>query len=332
MRFGNIYALYALIAIPFIWCILFILFVRKHTLLSRWAESKLWPSITAIATPEWTAIRNITYSFGLILIIIALSMPQWGKVPEEQTSLGMDITFLLDCSNSMSAQDVAPSRLLRAKLFIKDLVSNLKTDRVALIPFAGTAFILCPQTTDYGAFSLFLDLCEPSLLPSQGTDISEAIKVGITAYPDKKQRIKAMVLISDGEDLEGKGIEEAKKASREGAMVFCIGIGNPSGEMIPVINREGQVVDFKKGPDGKPVLSRLDETTLKAIADATKGKYFNLSHGQNEEEIRNAIFTLPRSKFRQKMRDQYREHFQIFLLAGIMLLGLSFLVPDGRTR
>jgi Ca-activated chloride channel homolog len=223
-------------------------------------------------------LRRILKNSLLFLAILgaglALARPQWGFVQEEIKRQGEDVVFVLDLSKSMLAQDANPTRLERAKLAILDFVHRQKGGRVGFVVFSGSAFPRVPLTLDYDAFEENVRDASPEDLFYPGSDVARALIAGKNAF-DKSDRRRVLILLSDGEDLEGNGIKVAEELTKEGVVVFSIGIGTASGSQIMVptsSGRPGPLLDDA----GRPVVSKLDEDTLRAIAAATGGRYYRL--------------------------------------------------------
>src|SRR5439155_14787144 len=195
----------------------------------------------------------------------------WGDTAEVSRALGEDILLLVDCSRSMLAADVQPSRLARAKYAILDFVQRHGRGRVGLVAFSGQAFLQCPLTFDYDAFRESLLAVDEKTIPVPGTDIGRALDEGYRAM-EKNNRRKIMVLLTDGEDLEKTGIQTARDLAEKGIVVFAVGVGTAAGSPVQFVNEQG-VTEVVHDTDGSVVQSRLDEATLTAIAQATKGTY-----------------------------------------------------------
>jgi Ca-activated chloride channel family protein len=174
----------------------------------------------------------------------------------------------------MLASDVVPSRLQRAKLAILDFVQRHGHGRVGLVAFAGQAFLQCPLTYDYGAFQDALEAMDDKTIPVPGTDIGRALDEGFRAM-DKRDRQKALILLTDGEDLEKGGVKTAQALARQGVIVFSVGVGTPAGTEIQILNEQGRP-ELVRDAKGEVVRSRLDETTLRNISQATHGSYYPL--------------------------------------------------------
>ncbi|MCK5513335.1 MAG: VWA domain-containing protein, partial [Deltaproteobacteria bacterium] len=200
---------------------------------------------------------------GIMMGIFALTRPQWGFHWEEIKRVGVDVMVAIDVSESMLAEDVKPNRLERAKREVIDLIEMMEGDRIGLIAFAGTSFVQCPLTLDYGACKMFLDYIDTDLIPVPGTAIAEAIRTSLKSFNKRERKSKALIIITDGEDHEGEPIDAAKEAKKEGIKIFTIGVGREGGAPIPLKDGSG---GFKKDRKGDMVITHLDEITLQKIA------------------------------------------------------------------
>jgi Ca-activated chloride channel homolog len=274
------------------------------------------------------------FKHGLLVMAVAgvglaLARPQWGETAEVTRSLGEDIVFLLDCSKSMLAQDIAPNRLTRAKLAVQEFVQQHGRGRIGLVAFAGQAFLQCPLTFDYDAFGEALAAVDERTIPVPGTDLGRALEEGLAAM-EKNQRRKVLVLITDGEDLEKGGITKARELAAQGMVVFTIGVGTAGGGPIPV-PREPAGTDLLRDTSGRVVESHLSEETLHAIAQATKGSYFPLgSLGEGMSRVRHAVESPGFLPDLAQTRKLGVDRFHLPVAAVILLLGLESLVGTRR--
>src|SRR6266436_8749132 len=239
--------------------------------LALFAAPELAIDLVRSHSPAKRALKNLLLVLAVAGTGLALARPQWGETAEVSRALGEDILFLLDCSKSMLATDVRPSRLGRAKYAILDFVQRHGSGRVGVVAFSGQAFLQCPLTFDYDAFRESLQAVDEKTIPVPGTDIGRALDEGYRAM-EKNNRRKIMVLVTDGEDLEKTGIQTARDLAQKGIVVFAVGVGTAAGSPIQIPNEQG-VVESVRDTDGSIVQSRLDEATLTAIAQATKGTY-----------------------------------------------------------
>jgi Ca-activated chloride channel family protein len=227
----------------------------------------------------------------------------------------------------MLAKDVKPDRLTRAKLAVSDLVDKLNGDSVGLIAFAGEAFLQSPVTLDYDAFHEALNALDTSVIPRGGTDIARAIGEAQAAFHAEKNHDKILVLVTDGEDLEGNAVTAAEAAAKDGVMIFTVGVGSATGELIPVPAENGGT-EFAKDTSGQFVKSRLDETMLKKIAMVTGGMYQPL--GQQGEGL-TAIYSqglapFQRHELASRQHRVYLEQFPWPLLVALCCFLAEFLI------
>jgi len=240
--------------------------------LAQFVSARLLPKLTSSVSASRKLVKRILLTLGVAFVFIALARPQAGFEFQETHRKGLELLFAVDTSKSMLAQDVKPDRLTRAKLAVTDLVAKLNGDGVGLIAFAGSSFLQCPVTLDYDAFRESLDALDVNVIPKGGTDIAAAIHEAEAVFNTRTAADKILILITDGEDLGGEAIGAAQSAAKNGVKIFTVGVGSTTGELVPVPSETGGT-DFAKDENGKPVKSRLDETTLKKIAESTGGIY-----------------------------------------------------------
>ncbi|AKF83136.1 aerotolerance regulator BatB [Myxococcus fulvus 124B02] len=281
------------------------------------------------------ATQGGLYGLGLMLFGFALAQPQCGTKSELTKRRGIDVVVALDASKSMLARDVQPSRLERAKLELTTLLDELKGDRVGLVVFAGDAFIQSPLTSDYSAVKLFLRAVDPEVMPQGGTNVGSALRLSkqVLDNADRGSKERVVVLLSDGEDLVGE-VGEASDALKEaGVQVLTVGVGSESGEPIPVYDRRGEFVDYKKDGAGETVITRLDRAGLTAIAEATGGAFFFQPRGVAMGQVVERIDQMQKSELESRVTVRYDERFQTFAVPGLVLLVLGMvLLPSTRRR
>lgn len=267
-------------------------------------------------------IKAGLYIAALVFTVTALSGPLAGYKWVQTHEKGVDIMVALDCSRSMLAQDIKPSRLERAKREIIDLLRMLESDRVGLVAFAGQAILQCPLTLDHEAFNIFLRVLDPEYLPVGGTDLVSAINTCLNAFEADSDTEKAIILITDGEDTVSDPGKAAQAAAEKGVKIFCIGVGNPQGAPIP--DKTG---GFKKDEAGNIVLSKVDEKVLEKISGLTNGQYERSVAGDMDLE---SIYythikkTMDQKTLKTSKKKVWENRFQWFLFPAILLLLLEF--------
>jgi len=303
---------------------------RQRVALANFASSHLLAQLTASFS---AAKRN--WKRGLFLaavgcLFVALARPQAGFRWEEVKRRGIEVVFAVDTSRSMLTPDVKPDRLTRAKLAVDDFVSHLNGDGAGLIAFAGNAFLQCPITIDYDAFHESLQALDTTIIPRGGTDIASAIREAQAALQNHPSTDKILVLLTDGEDLEGNDLAAAKAAAKDGLKIYTVGVGTANGDLIPIPAEQGG--GFVKDESGQFVKSHLDEAGLKAIAEATGGLYAPLgAQGQGLESIyQQALAPLAKHDLASRKQKVYTERFQWPLAASLALLLTSMLFGTRR--
>ncbi|OIO40187.1 MAG: hypothetical protein AUJ75_00420 [Candidatus Omnitrophica bacterium CG1_02_49_10] len=324
-HYSNLFWVIAALIVFFIWAL-----KRKRALLERFASGGLLEHIAKAYAPELERLKIFITLAAACLLVVSLMQPRWGFHWQEIKSVGADIIIAIDTSKSMLAEDVRPNRLERSKLAVKDLIKELKGDRIGLIAFAGSSFLQCPVTLDYNGFMLALDDLKADTIPQGGTSLSSVIDTAIKAFRDASED-KALMILTDGEDHIG-GVEGAvARAKDKGIKIFTVGIGTKEGELIPVTDEGGRKV-FLKDREGNVVKSRLDEDTLKEMALSTGGSYI---HARGAEFGLETLYSerlsrLKKAEFDSKLAKRYDERFQIPLAFALILIALEPLIPRRR--
>ena len=203
LKFAEPASFYLFLLIPvFIAAFLLMLAWKKNAMI-RFGESRLVNLLMPDKSKSRAIVKFILLIVAFSLLIIGLANPQIGSKLEKIERKGIDLVIAEDVSNSMLAQDIKPSRLLRAKQAISKLVDDLSNDRIGIVVFAGNAYTQLPITTDYSAAKLFLSTINTDIVPTQGTAIAEAIELSVSMF-DKNDHEKAIIIITDGEDHEGE--------------------------------------------------------------------------------------------------------------------------------
>ena len=332
MDFANrqyvalIYASAAALAVFYMWAMM-----RWRSLMERFTDKSLIKNIAPTASAIMKGLKYTAISVAAVLALIALARPQWGFVWEETKRTGIDMLIAIDVSKSMLATDVKPNRLERSKFAVKDMVKKLNGDRIGLIAFAGTSFLQCPLTIDYNGFLLALDDLGIGTIPRGGTSIASAIRESMSIFkgPDKKYKI--LVIITDGDDLEGDALSAAKEAGGLGIKIYCVGVGSQEGDIIPVMNDRGER-GYVADRSGQVVKSALNEDLLKKIAISTGGNYVHATQAEFGLVLLydKSISKLEKRDIEEKMRKRSQERFQYFLAFAVLLLLLEPLLPDRK--
>jgi len=306
---------------------------RQRSALADFVAPHLQAQLTGSISGGRRTAKRLLFAASIALLFAALAEPQAGYRFEQVTRRGNDIIFAVDTSRSMSTPDVKPNRLARAKLAIDDFVGRLNGDAVGLVAFAGSAFLQTPITLDYGAFHESLSALDTNIIPRPGTNITSAIHETVAALQRRAGSDKIMILVTDGEDLEGDSLAAAKAAAKEdGLKIFTVGVGSANGDLIPLPADQGG--GFLKDNEGRLVKSHLDESALKALAAATGGSYAPLGADNQGLDViyREAIAPLAKHDLESRSQKIYTERFQWPLSASLVLLLLSTMIDTRRRR
>ena len=294
---------------------------RQRRELAKFASESLISQLTASVSVKRHHFKRGLIVLGVACLAVALARPLFGFRWQETNRKGLDLLFAVDTSKSMLAQDVKPDRLTRSKMGVEDLLVKLDGDRAGLIAFAGNAFLQCPLTLDYDAFRQSLNALDTKIIPRGGTDIATAIHEAEAALEGSGNNERILVLLTDGEDLEGSVLQAARAAAKKGLKIFTVGVGTASGELIPLPDEQGGT-EFTKDASGQFVKSHLDETMLKQIAEATGAMYQPLGQqAQGLETIyQTGLAPFTRHKLASRMQKVYIERFQWPLAPGLLCL------------
>ena len=306
-------------------------FRRRRQLLARFAQVEMLARMMGHVSEKKQRVKAVLLVSGLAWLVLALMEPKFGYTWETILRRGIDVMVAVDVSRSMLASDIAPSRLERAKMSMLTLLGMLDGDRVGLIAFAGKAFTLCPLTLDYGACKMFVGDLEPQAISRGGTRIGDAIRRAVDSFEGQEKKFRALILITDGEDHESDPIGAAELAKEKGVRIFCVGIGTTEGSPIHVADEQGGKT-YLKDAEGKQVLSKLDETTLKKIALTTGGAYVHASATGLELDTiyRERISAMEEKELESTRQKRYEHRFQWPLGGAALLLIAEALMTDRR--
>jgi Ca-activated chloride channel family protein len=303
----------------------------KRRRLDRLVSPDVAPRLTEEYSPFKAHARVILLLGFLSFGILALARPQWGARLEEVRRKGVDIIVALDVSFSMNAEDVAPTRLQKAKGEIRGLTSRLKGDRLGLVCFAGSAVLQCPLTLDYAAVMMFLGAAGTQMVPEPGTSLAAAVTTADASFIARERKYKVLVLFTDGEDLVGQVREAGRKARESGVMIYAVGIGTPEGRPLPVRDEKGTIVEYRKDSDGQVVVSRLDERSLTELAQATGGRYFRASTSEAElDRLYGEISGMEKKELDARLFQNLEDRYQYPL--GLALACLTAYVSIAERR
>ncbi len=313
---------------------------RSRRRLDQWADHQMFGRLIPDRSNWRPAVKMALTLVGLSLLVVALSNPQAGTRLEKTKHVGGDIAICIDLSNSMMAEDIQPNRLERSKRVVSNLLSTLGGDRVSLVAFAGQSFIQMPLTNDYGATKLFLDDLGCDMISVQGTAIGDAIDKAMMTLgyddPDQhwdKNKGRAIIIISDGENHEDDAVGAARNAAHEGVRVCTIGMGLPDGAPIPEYDHRTRRTNYKRDRNGSIIMTQLNEQMLREIASAGKGAYVRASSVSSSlGDITDIIESLDKEEYGESEIGAYESRYQYPLFAGLLCLLAELLLFERRNR
>lgn len=321
-------AVFIFILVALLTALVIFAFYRKNVLVRRLFSKNQQDLLLSNLNQPARAARTFALLLALYFIAFSALDPRWGTKNVQADIEGIDIVFIMDISRSMLTPDTAPNRLETSKKLSVQLMNLLLGSRIGITAFAGYAFNVIPLTTDVNAAALFLNELSPDMIDVQGTNLEDAIKKALELFEKEALTHKAIVIFTDGEDYEFSPLNQVRIAKEKGISIFTVGIGTPNGGNIPLLDANGNQVDFLK-KDGQIVLSRLNDKLLAQIAGDTRGIYV---YGND-----NSIITLSKrldeikkSRFGSNLYEFMEPQFQYFLIMGLLLLFIYLFLPDRK--
>lgn len=328
-RFEHPEYLYLLLTLVLLTCLHYYSHYRQERKIRRFGDPDLVKQLLIDVSRIRPEVKFWLAQLALASFIVALARPQYGTRVDTSERQGIECIIALDVSNSMLAEDVKPSRLDKAKMLISTLVDEMKDDKVGLIVFAGQAFTQLPITSDYVSAKMFLETISPSMISVQGTDVAEAIRLGMKSFTQQEAVGRALFVITDGEDNEGMAVEAAREAAEAGIRVYMLGVGNPNGAPIPVPGSNRYITD----EEGNTVISKLNEEMCRGIADAGKGAYIYVDNSSSaQDKLRAQVDKLAKAKMETHIYSEYDEQYQGFVVLGLILLLIDALILERKSH
>ncbi|MEO8205171.1 MAG: VWA domain-containing protein [Chthoniobacterales bacterium] len=327
LTFGEPLWFAALVLLPALGVLFFWAQRKREALLARIVAPRLKLALVGSVSVPRRWLKNILLLLSLGFIILSLAQPRYGFKFSEFKAKGRDVIIAMDTSRSMLATDVSPNRLARAKLVALDLVNALQGDRVGLVAFAGSAFLQAPLTLDYSAVESAIEELDVNIIPKGGTNIAASIQLALEAFGKAEGSTRAIILITDGEELDANGIEAARQAKKQGVRIFTVGVGSDQGSLIPVEAETGGT-ELVRDQMGKVVRSKLDASRLKEIAQESGGFYQVLSSDTARNIIEKGIEPMETKDFTSMASRNAIERYEWALIPGIVLLALALMIGD----
>lgn len=322
-----------LIAIPILFAVFLLVSFWKKRTQKKFTDELLLKRLTPEKSLFKSYLKMILFLVGFTFLIVSLTNPKMGTKLETVKRQGVDIVFALDVSKSMLAEDIAPNRLEKAKQIISKIIDKLGSDRIGIIIYAGNSYPLLPITTDHGAAKMFLQSANPDMVSSQGTAINEAIILANTYYDNDEQTNRFLFIISDGEDHQEDASSAIELTTKNGIKTYTIGVGNPEkGAPIP-LKSNGVIQGYKKDSKGEVVLTKMNEATLKEIADKGNGKYVLGNRTQKTVDyVEEILAKAEKTEFETKQFSDYKDQFQWFVGFALLFIVLEAFMLEKKTK
>lgn len=327
MKFQYPIYLFVLGVLPVLALLYFLALAWKKKTIKKIGDERLVKELIKDYAPQKFAIKFLLVITAFAATAFALANLRSPQGSEKVSRNGIDVMVALDVSKSMLAQDVKPTRLDRAKQVLGKLMDRLSNDRIGIVVFAGKAYLQMPITGDHGAAKMFLSSATPDVVPTQGTVISDALKMCYTSFNAKEKKYKAIVLISDGEDHDEEATALATRMAKEGVIINTIGIGSAEGTAII----EPGSSEPKKDAEGNTVITKLNEAALQTIAANGNGVY------QLFDNTETVVSTLERQLNSMDQRSvtedslvNYKSYYQFFLLLALLLLVVDMFISERK--
>ena len=323
-RFEDPIYLYALVLIPVLALVRWLMVRQQKKRLRKFGDPGLVRELMPDVSRWRPLVKFCLLLAALALLIVMIARPQFGTKISHEKRTGIETIIAMDISNSMLAEDVSPSRLVRSKMMVENLVEHFTNDKIGLIVFAGDAFIQLPITSDYVSAKMFLSSIDPSMIATQGTDIAAAVNMATHSFTQEEGVGKAIIVITDGEDHEGGAIEAAKNAQEKGMRVYVLGIGSPNGAPIPTGNG-----DYMRDNTGQTVMTGLNEEMCRQVAQAGGGAYIHVDNNSRAQEQLDAeLDKLAKKEISSTIYSDFDEQFQAVGILVLLLLVLEICILD----
>lgn len=323
-RFESPIYLWLLLLIPLLLVVSIWLYSQRKKKLRKFGDPELLRALMPDVSRWRPAVKLALMLAALALLIIMVARPQMGTKISREKRQGIETIIALDISNSMLCEDVTPTRLQKSKLLVENLVDHFTNDKIGLVVFAGDAFVQLPITSDYVSAKMFLQSISPSLIATQGTDIAQAIRLSMNSFTQDRNIGKAIILITDGEDHEGGGVEAAEDAHKKGINVFILGVGSAQGAPIPM---EGG--GYMTDNTGETVITALNEQMCQEVARAGKGTYIHVDNNSDaQKRLDHELDKLQHGETESVVYSEYDEQFQAFGILALLLLLIEILILE----
>ena len=301
---------------------------KKNTA-KKIGDEKLVVQLIRNYSSQKFAIKFGLLGLAFLAMVLAAANIQSATEVEKVNRQGIDIMIALDVSKSMMAEDMKPNRLERAKVLVNRLMDKMETDRIGFVIFAGRAYLQMPLTTYHGSARMYVGNASPDAVPTQGTVISEALRICDMAFNNKDKKYKAVVLISDGEDHDENAIKTSTMLAGNGVMINTVGVGTTTGA--PII--DPLTGDSKRDEQGNIVISKLNEQELIQISQKGNGVYQQLNDAESvADKLAQQMAGMEQKAISDNSLANYRSFFQWFLAFALALLIGELFVAEKKMK
>lgn len=322
--------LYALLLVPVLVIYLFGVMRQRRRRLQRLGDLPLVMRLASRLSVTRRLWKMTLWLLCVVFLIVSIARPVWGVRTDFVELQGISVYVLVDVSNSMNAEDIAPSRLERAKIGVLDLLDGVTGNEAGVIVFAGSPFVLFPLTTDVQSAKNFVNTISTEMVSRQGTAVGEAIRLAVTSFDEARATERVIVMFSDGENQSEDITAAIREAAEAGITIHVIGYGTEAGGSIPIRNSAGLVVGNKLDRAGNVVISTLNEPLLQEISDETGGLYQRVGQGNAIGQVIGRINGAEGDALDESNKTRGVERFPLFVALVLVLLSLEMLLPETR--
>ena len=312
--------------------------VRQSRAAKTFGEAELLSSLVTHDASTRRATKGVLLVFAMLLAFVALARPEFGSGTKIVPATNLDVVIVLDYSKSMYARDIVPSRIARAKAEVARLIRDLPGARFGAVAFAGEPMSF-PLSSDGAAIAQFFRQLEPNDMPVGGTATARALEKGRELFardPKSKDHVRVMVLVTDGEDLEGDPVNVAENCQREGTRIDVVQIGGRAPEVIPEVGPGGKVTGIRHDDQGKPITTELSaegEAQLARVAQTTGGTIVRAEHGDTGiDQVARELQRMMRDELSEKVETVYAEEYAWPLGVAVVLLIVEALIGEAPRR
>jgi tetratricopeptide (TPR) repeat protein len=328
--FEHTWFLWLLLAVPLAIVVYIYALQQKKKVSNTLGDAHLVQQLTSTYSKQKYFLKFLFAALALLLITLAVANPQIFKKGSNSSKNGIDVVFALDVSKSMLAQDLKPNRLGRAKQLVNKLIDKLENDRIAIVIFAGRAYLQMPLTTDHNAAKMYISSATPQSVPTQGTAIAEALKVSNACFNPTDKKYKSIILLTDGENHEESADDVAENLAKDnGVVINTVAFGLPEGA--PIIDElNGQP---KIDKEGNTIITKVDEASLQNLAKLGDGIFASFTNTDDvSRQLTNYLATLDKRTVADKSSGDFSSLFLYLLIPALLFLLLDIFLSETKQK